>query len=246
MKPLDSKLKPCMQAQDIDQLYQICANCSVRELCLPVGFTPAELVGLDKVVSQRYTFERKEHIYHIQQPFAGLYAIQSGAVKCYRINKEGDEEVIGFFLPGELIGLEAIHTKHYESSAICLEPTKVCRLDYESLLEAANKMPNLQRQLLNVMSQRLAIQEEHAHQRTAEQRVAAFLLSLSYRYRLRGYSAIDFALPMSRQEIGNYLNLATETISRILTHFQQEKLLIAKSKNIKLLAMNKLKQIALN
>lgn len=232
----------CTHLTAIDPLYTLCGSCSVKELCLPVGFTPTELLDIDKVVKQRHTFKRKEHIFQHNGSFQGLYAIQSGTVKCYRINYNGDEEVTGFYLPGELIGLEAIHSGQYASSAICLVPTKICEIELERLLAIAAKMPNLQRQLLNVMSQRLAGQKEHAQQRTAEQRVAAFLLSLSYRYRLRGFSAVEFALPMSRQEIGNYLNLATETVSRIFTQFQRQGLIEAHHKCVKLLAMAELER----
>lgn len=231
------------QAVAVEPLYEICSNCAVKDLCLPVGFTATELLTLDHAVKQRFTFKRKSHIFQMNDAFQGLYAIQSGAVKCYRINYQGKEEVTGFYLPGELLGLEAIHRSYYDSAAICLTPTRICAITLEQLLEVAATIPSLPRQLLNVMSERLASQEGHTQQRTAEQRVAAFLLSLAYRYRRRGFSAHEFSLPMSRQDIGNYLNLAIETVSRMFSHLQQQGILISQGKHIKRLAIPALEKI---
>lgn len=245
MKLPYSKPEQCTSAADFERLDEICSNCSVKDLCLPFGFTPEELSDLDNIITECRAFKRKQHIFEVNDPFHGLYAIQSGAVKCYRLNSAGDEEVIGFYLPGELIGLEAIHNQRHEFSVTCLAATNVCRIELERLLNAATRMPNLQRQLLNLMSQRLAEHEGQLQQRTAEQKVAVFLLNLSHRYRLRGYPADVFALPMSRQDIGNHLHLATETVSRVITHFQQQGILSAQSKQIALKSLAALERLAL-
>lgn len=245
MKQPECSTQRCSTTVDIDRLYQICSNCAVKDLCLPVGFSSSEINYIDQIVKERISLKRKQAIYQTGESFKYLYAIQSGVVKCCRVNYHGDEEIIGFFLPGEIIGLEAIHSGHYENSAVCLENAALCAIELTGLLEVASRLPGLQRQLVNVMSQRLAVRESQGQQRTAEQRVAAFLLSLSYRYHLRGSIADEFILPMSRQDIGQYLNLATETVSRIFTHFQQAGLLHAQGKKLKLLNIKSLEKLAL-
>ncbi|CAM4443437.1 MAG: Fumarate and nitrate reduction regulatory protein [Legionellaceae bacterium] len=237
--PINNDLK--LETNDVESLNHGCNKCFIKSICLPIDFN---LSLINKIVKKQPIFKRKDFVFQIGQAFQGIYVIQSGTIKRYRINHHGDEEVIGFFLPGELIGFEAIHSGLHNSSAVCLSTTRTCKIELKTLLSAATENPQLQIQLLKLMSWNLALQEGIMHQRTAEQKVASFLLSLFYRYHFDEISNTEFALPMSRQDIGNYLNLAAETVSRIISQFQHIGLLTVKYKYIKLIKIKNLEKIA--
>jgi CRP/FNR family transcriptional regulator len=154
-----------------------------------------------------------------------LFAVRSGALKSYCITADGEEQVLGFTLPGELTGMDGLGGISYASSSVVLETSSICELPFHKLEGLCNELPGLHRQLMGVMAKEITADQHMLMllgKRTAEERLASFLLSLSSRYHQRGLSATEFNLPMSRQDIGNYLGLAIETVSRLFAQFQEK------------------------
>ncbi|SDK43170.1 CRP/FNR family transcriptional regulator, anaerobic regulatory protein [Pseudomonas indica] len=214
-----------------------CQSCSIRKLCFPFSLGDDEIVRLDNIIKRNRPLQRHEHLFRAGDRMQHVYALRSGSLKCYLLNADGSEQITGFYLPGELIGLDGFGTGTYPTCAAALETTLVCAVSLTQLEELAGTIPHLRKHLLRALSREIHDEQEHfTHNReTAEQRLAAFLLNLSARYARRGLSATDFILPMSRGEIGNYLSLTTETISRLFTRYRQQGLLNIDGREIHLL-----------
>ncbi len=232
---------------DISGIKVACRNCSLFQLCLPVGISEADLELLDNIIKRRRPVKRGEHLFQVGEPFQAIYAVRSGSIKTYAPTEDGHEQVTGFHLPGELLGLDAIITESHPCAAKALETTSLCEIPFEQLEALGNRIPGLQHQLLKIMSKEIL----HDHsllmllgKKSAEERLAALLMSLSNRYRARGFSPTEFNLSMSRNDIGNYLGLAVETVSRLFTRFQEERLLTVQRKHIRVLDLPHLRQIA--
>jgi CRP/FNR family transcriptional regulator len=220
-----------------------CLECSLNEICLPVGLESAELDQLDAIIERKRPLSRGEHLFHTEEPFQAIYAVRAGSLKTYASSEDGQEQVMGFHLPGELIGLDAIARNHYPLSARALETTSVCEIPFSNLEDLSRQLPGLQHELLRVMSREIHDDEQNMlilGQKSAEERLAAFLIGLSNRFRRRGFSANQFNLSMSRGDIGNYLGLALETVSRLFTRFQNDGLLRVDRKHIELLDRDRL------
>lgn len=213
-----------------------CRVCSLHRLCLPLGIDKDDLDRLASIVSRRRPpLKRGEYLFHAGDPFKAVYVIRAGSVKTVTVSREGDEHVTGFYLPGELIGLDAIAGGRHPCAAKALESTAVCEIGYSELEALSRKIPGLQRQLLRLMSC------EIRHDRNmmvllggmpAEERLAALLVNLSDRFRQRGFSANDIRLSMSRYDIGSYLGLAVETVSRLFSRLQGEGFITVERKHV--------------
>ncbi|MCW8907513.1 MAG: fumarate/nitrate reduction transcriptional regulator Fnr [Sedimenticola sp.] len=228
-----------------DNIKVACRNCSLASLCLPMGLTPEDVDLLDSIVKRDRPLHRGDHLFRQGDPFRFIYVVKTGTVKSFDPGEDGSEQVLGFHLPGELIGLDAIETGHHHCSAKILETTAVCEIPFTRLEELSSTIPSLQHQMFRLMSREIGHDEDMLTllgKRNAEERLASFLLSLSGRFQRRGFSPSDFYLSMSRHEIGNYLGLAVETISRLFTRFQEEGLLNVERKHIQLLDIKRLKQ----
>jgi CRP/FNR family transcriptional regulator len=205
-----------------------CGDCRLNALCLPVGIAPAELAELDRIIRRRRPVARGDHLFVCGDRFRSIYAVHSGSLKTYRMTEDGREQVTGFFLPGELVGLDAIGHDEHRGAARALETAGVCEIPFADLEALGERIPGLSKQLLRIMSR-----EMHADhlllmllgKRSADERLAAFLVSLSQRFGARGYSATEFHLSMSRIDIGNYLGLAVETVSRLFGRLQRQGIL---------------------
>lgn len=229
-----------------DNIKVACRNCSLASLCLPMGLTPEDVDLLDAIVKRDRPLHRGDHLFRQGDPFRFIYVVKTGTVKSFDPGEDGSEQVLGFHLPGELIGLDAIETGHHHCSAKILETTAVCEIPFNRLEELSSTIPSLQHQMFRLMSREINQDEDMLTllgKRNAEERLASFLLSLSGRFQRRGFSPSDFYLSMSRHEIGNYLGLAVETISRLFTRFQDEGLLKVERKHVQLLDIKRLKQI---
>ena len=229
-----------------DNIKVACRNCSLASLCLPMSLTPEDVDQLDSIVRRDRPLHRGDHLFRQGDPFRFIYVVKTGTVKSFDPGQDGSEQVLGFHLPGELIGLDAIETGHHHCSAKILETTAVCEIPFTRLEELSSTIPSLQHQMFRLMSREIGHDEDMLTllgKRNAEERLASFLLSLSGRFQRRGFSPSDFYLSMSRHEIGNYLGLAVETISRLFTRFQDEGLLKVERKHIQLLDIKRLKQI---
>ncbi|MCW8917197.1 MAG: fumarate/nitrate reduction transcriptional regulator Fnr [Gammaproteobacteria bacterium] len=231
----------------LEQAGAACRECNLFQLCLPVGMGSDELEELDSIIKRRRPLKRGEHLFHVGTPFHAIYAVRSGSIRTYAPTEDGHEQVTGFRLPGELLGLEAIHLKQHPCAAMAMETTSLCEIPFERLEELCLRLPGLQHQLLTVMSKEL-LQDQSLlmllGKKSAEERLAALLLSLSERYQRRGFSPTDFHLSMSRNDIGNYLGMAVETVSRVFSRFQEDALLIVQRKHICILNLPQLAVIA--
>ncbi|MCP4289789.1 MAG: fumarate/nitrate reduction transcriptional regulator Fnr [Gammaproteobacteria bacterium] len=224
-----------------------CKNCSLVTLCLPMGLESEDMDRLDRIIKRSRPLHRGDHLFREGDSFQCLYIVKTGSVKTYAPSEDGGEQVLGFHLPGELIGLDAIENASHNCSAKVLETAAICELPFGHLEELSTSMPSLQHQMYRLLSREIS-QDEHMltllGKNNAEERLAAFLLSLSKRFKRRGFSPYDFYLSMSRHEIGNYLGLAVETVSRLFTRFQDEGLLEVERKHIQLLDLARLKNMS--
>jgi len=213
-----------------------CSNCNLREICLPVGLTREELEHIDtRLVASRRKFARGETLFRSGDPFDALFAVWTGFFKTVVISPQGREQVMGFQMAGELIGLTGIDSGRHEVDAVALEDSQVCVIPYGELESLAREVPPLQTQFHKMMSREIAADHRAMLQlgsMHAEERVAAFLLNLMHRLHARGFSASSMLLRMSREEIGSFLGLQLETVSRTLSKFQTNGLLAVRQRQI--------------
>lgn len=232
----------------VRSLQQVhCNTCSLSSLCLPVSLNMTEMERLDNIIEKSRPMKKGEHLFHQGEPFTSIYAVRAGTIKTYTLTNEGEEQITGFYFPGELVGMSGVDGLVYPMSARILETTTVCEIPYERLDDLAGQMPELRRQMLRTMSKELRDDQQMMlllSKKNAEQRVATFLIKLSNRFRARGYSPTHFRLSMSRNEIGNYLGLAVETVSRIFTRFQVMSLIRVDGKEIELCMLPELQELA--
>jgi CRP/FNR family transcriptional regulator len=223
-----------------------CSNCNLRELCLPFGLAQEEMTRLDKLINVRRRIRQGEHLYRTEQTFESIYAIRSGFFKTDVFLEDGRYQVTGFQMAGELLGLDGIDTERHSCNAVALEDSEVCYIPFSRLEQLSQEIPSLQRHFHKVMSREIV--RDHGVMTLlgamlAEERLAAFLLNLSQRFMARGFSPTEFNLRMTRKDIGSYLGMKLETVSRAFSHFQEEGLLSAHQKHIRILDISALKEI---
>lgn len=224
-----------------------CEDCGVRRLCLPVSLDGEALTLMDRLVKRRTPLKKGDYIYRTGDKFNSLYAIQYGAVKSYGMMLDGKEQITGFHLTGEVLGLDAIDSSVHSCNAVALEKTEICELPFDALEELQQEVPSLQHDLACIMSREIRRDQGMLMMigsTSAEQRLARFLLNLRERLLKRGIDGDQLRLPMTRQDIGNYLGLAFETVSRQLAHLQEIGMLQIENKNIRLLDIGGLKNLA--
>lgn len=212
-----------------------CSNCCLQGVCLPRGLTAAGLSELDELRIVKRRVVRGASLYRAGDNFEAVYAVRSGAFKSAGVSSNGVEKITGFHLPGEVMGLDAINNDRHDFNAVALEDSEVCVIPFSELTEMAQHIPELQQELFRLLSR--DISRDHGlmlllGSMTAEQRLAAFLLSFSRRYKRLGYAADRFILRMTREEIGNYLGLTLETVSRLMSRFQREGLLAVQQREV--------------
>ena len=215
-----------------------CKDCSLASLCLPLSLNLEDMDALDEIVKRGRPLKKGEFLFRQGDAFNSVFAVRSGALKTFSLSDSGDEQITGFHLPSELVGLSGMDSETYPVSAVALETTSVCEIPFERLDELSVQLPQLRRQLMRIMSREIRDDQQMMlllSKKTADERIATFLVNLSARFRARGFSANQFRLAMSRNEVGNYLGLAVETVSRVFTRFQQNKLLEAEGKEVHIL-----------
>ncbi|RDV24134.1 fumarate/nitrate reduction transcriptional regulator Fnr [Alteromonas aestuariivivens] len=215
-----------------------CQNCSFSHLCLPVALSKNEVESLDDIVERKKPLQKNDTLVSSGEPFHSLYAVRSGSFKSFVCDKSGEEQIVGFHFPGDIIGFDALRENQHQSYTQALETAMVCELPYDTLDKMSIQFPKLRHQIMSFMS--AEIKQDHdlmmlLNKRTAEERLAYFLAHLSKRFEERGFSHRQFNLTMTRNEIGNYLGLTVETISRLLTRFQKEGLIQVEGKLITIL-----------
>lgn len=214
------------------RLHVACSDCALANLCLPRSLDGEGLEEFEKLVQKLRPLQRGEHIFRAGDAFGAIISVRSGSFKSYVINQHGEEQVLGFHLPGEIVGLDAIHSSTHTANVVALDTSSVCALNFSSIAELSRLLPELQAELFRIMSRNIAELEANAADLTADQRIARFLLSLSARFERRGYSRQEFNLSMARRDIASHLRLATETVSRVLARFQESGLVSVNRKNI--------------
>ncbi|MBL1321419.1 MAG: fumarate/nitrate reduction transcriptional regulator Fnr [Methylophaga sp.] len=223
-----------------------CHACSLYSLCLPLGLNNNDLIRLDSIIERSQNYKRGYALFTSDQPFKSLFVVRSGSFKTTISATDGRDQVTGFYFPGEFIALDAIHQQNYQSNAKALESSSVCELPFQNMEEIGKGMPQLQIQMLTRLSKELAGDKTFMlllGKKTADEKLATFLLSLSKRFQDRGFSATNFQLSMSRSDIANHLGLAVETVSRLFSRFQEEGLISIAGKALSVQDIEKLKQL---
>lgn len=215
-----------------------CKDCSLSGLCLPLSLNMQDMKALDDIVKRGRPLKKGETLFRQGDSFNSVFAIRSGALRTFSVTDAGEEQITGFHLPSELVGLSGMDTETYPVTAQALETTSVCEIPFDRLDELSVLLPQLRRQLMRIMSREIRDDQQMMlllSKKTADERIATFLVNLSARFSARGFSANQFRLPMSRNEIGNYLGLAVETVSRVFTRCQANGLLEAEGKEVRIL-----------
>jgi CRP/FNR family transcriptional regulator len=219
----------------------------MHQLCLPMGLDNADIERLDRIIGRRRRLTRDENLYRMGDPFKNLYAIRFGHFKTYQINPSGEQQVTGFQMAGELLGMDAISADKHHCDAVALEDSEVCEVPFTRLEDLFGQMPTLLHHFHRIMSQEITREQNVMlilGNMRAEQQFAAFLVNLASRYAARGYSSTSFQLRMSREDIGNYLGLTIESISRLLSRFKKRGLLKVDKREVEILDPVMLKALA--
>lgn len=231
---------------DLAKLRKTCAQCSLQQLCLPAGVGADDLEKLDRLVRKRRPLARGEALFRTGAPLQALYVAREGAFKTSALAEDGSVQVIGFHLPGELMGLDALGGGRHRCEAEALEPAQVCEVPFAELGHIAAQIPSLQQQLLRVIGQSMGRDQDHLEmmgRRHANERVALFLHSLAERLQSLGLDPHAFALPMSREDLASYLGMVIETVSRTFSRLQDDGIIQVRGRQLKILDRERLDRL---
>lgn len=234
-------------ASSLTRLVTSCGSCRLKTICLSCGLEALEIDRLDAIIQRGRPLQPGEHLYRQGAPFKAVYAIRSGSLKAYRLGDDGSEQVAGFHFPGEIVGTDGIHGRIHHNSAQALETTGICEIPFEGLEELISAVPHLQRRFFQLLSQEIIDEQKLISLLSgsdADQRIVSLLLNLSRRNAERHLSATRFRLIMSRSDIGNYLGLRMETVSRVLSRLHQKGLIAIVGREVTLLEMGQLRAMA--
>ena len=246
LSPALPGIAPAQDCQPPSGLQVACSNCNLRELCVPAGLSSADMDRIEEVVGPRRKVLRGRELFHIGAPFTALYAVRSGFFKTCVATADGRDQVTGFQMAGEIMGLDGIMDAHHSCNAVALEDAEVCVIQYDRMQELAHEVSALQTQVHRIMSREIV--REHGvmlllGSMRAEQRVAAFLLNLAQRMHARGFSRTEFILRMTRADIGSYLGLKLETVSRTFSRLQDEGIVYVQWRRLRILDVAALERL---
>lgn len=230
----------------LQHLKAACSNCSMLELCLPIGLSGPEVEHLNTLIAQRFKVKKGAALYRTGDPLRSLYVVRIGSFKTSMLSVDGREQVTGFHMPGEMLGLDAISADEHACNAFALEDSEVCPLPFARLEKLARALPALQRNLSKILSREIVRDHEVLMllgNMNSDERLAAFLLSLSRRLEVLGYSSMEFILKMRREDIGSYLGLRLETICRGIARLREQALVEVSGREVKILNMGGLKHL---
>ena len=221
-----------------------CQTCGLRDLCLPAGLDGNSLTKVDEIIIRKRPLKRGNHLFRAEDPLRSLFAVRTGFLKTSVLHEDGREQVTGFHMMGEMLGLDAIGSGKCQCDAMALEDCEICEIPFELLEQLSREIPALQQHFHRIMSREIA--RDYGvmlllGSMRAEERLAAFLLNLSQRFAIRGYSPTSFNLRMTREEIGSYLGLKLETISRAFSRFQDDGILEVQNKSIEIKSVERLR-----
>lgn len=223
-----------------------CSNCNLRELCMPVGLNEAELRRIDELVAHRRSIKRGGTLFRNGEVFTSLFAVRTGFFKTSLTTEDGRDQVTGFQMAGEIIGLDGIVNEQHTCDATALEDAEVCVMPFDRIEDISREVGALQKHVHRIMSREIV--REHSVMlllggMRAEERLAAFLLNLVQRLQARGFSSQELILRMTREEIGSYLGMKLETVSRTFSRFADEGLIEVKQRHIHILDDQALKRL---
>ena len=230
----------------VEGLKTACSQCNLQELCLPFGMSDGDIDQLDALVGARRKVKRHQHLYRVGDAFESIYAVRTGSFKTDVLLEDGREQVTGFQMSGEILGLDGISTDTHTCNAVALEDSDVCIIPFANLETLSREVESLQHQFHKVMSREIV--RDHGvmmllGSMRAEERLAAFLINMSQRFTARGFSAAEFHLRMTREGIGSYLGLKLETVSRAFSRFQENGLIAVQQKHIRIRDIDGLKAL---
>ena len=235
-------LTPCTHDYHVN-----CGNCRLNSICLPLALETNDIQQLDDIIQRSKPLQKTQHLYREGDDFQSVYAVRSGTLKAYKTTDDGREQVTGFYFPGEILGMDGIANNTHASSAKALETAAVCEIPFSSLEKLSSLMPNLQRHFFQLMSREITEDQlliTLLSKKSADERVAALMISISTRNARRKLSSTQFRLPMSRVDIGNYLGLTVETVSRVFSRMQKMDILRVDNKEIEVLDIPGLRSMA--
>lgn len=224
-----------------------CNQCRLNTLCLPIALHEEEVDKVDTIIQRGRPLHKGDYLFHSGDTFSAIYAIRSGCIKTVSTNGEGQEQVTGFYLPGEILGVDGIASGEHTNSAIALETSAICEIPFSQLEKLSAEIPSLQHHVFQIFGKEITSDQQLItllSKHNADERIATLLLSISSRNHRRNLSSTEFRLPMSRGDIGNYLGLTVETVSRVLSRLQKNGLIVADKKEITLLDVKKLRELA--
>lgn len=224
-----------------------CPNCGLQKICFPTGLMRSDVTRLDSIVERKSPLHKGDHLFRCGTPFESLFAVRAGVIKIYSLNDQGEEQILGFYLPGDVIGLDALSTKVHQCNAVALDTTSVCALPFDQLEHLSMQIPALNHQVFCLMSR--GVNEGHVHseilsKRNADQRVAHFIWHLSQRFLNRGYLHTEFRFSVLHRDVALFLGLTPETVSRILAKLAKLDIVYWKRKEIKIIDIVALRKLA--
>lgn len=226
------------QVINLEKLRRSCRECALQELCLPAAIDGDDLKELDRIVRTRQPFEAGQHLYNAGDQFSSLYVVRAGAVKTWVTGEQGSLQILGFHLPGEILGLDALMDERHQCTAEVLEASLICEVPYDRLEHICAHVPGLQRQFMRLISREAFNDHQHLvmmGSRQAMERLAIFLHSFRRRQERLGLSGERIMLPMSRADLANYLGLVTETVSRLFTRLQNNGIIRVRRRSVDIL-----------
>lgn len=229
-----------------DGVTEFCRTCALASACAMVGYGKSELSPLYTLMRHLGPYRAGDLLFRQGDPFEAVYAVRAGTVKLRQRDGQGREHVLGFFLPGEVIGLDAIHPGHFPCDAVVLEDSQFCRFPFAAMSALASRQPEVQQHLFRLLSHDLGRAHALAGDYSSDERLAAFLVDLGERYAARGFPGSHYQLSMSRNDIANYLALASETVSRTFSRFRSRGLIATEGRMLHLCAPQQLRELGHN
>jgi len=232
-----------LMADDGDELH-FCSACAFSAACIDAGYDKQRLAELHCLVEHVGPYQAGGYVFRTGDPFRAIFAVRGGMVKTVQTDTQGEDHVLGFYLPGEIVGLNAIYPEHFPCDAVVLDTTYLCRFSFPAMSALASRMPVLQQHLFRLLSKELGTALVLAGDHTADQRMAAFLVDLGRRFKARGFSGTRFRLSMSRADMASHLRLAAETVSRVLGRFRNQAWIRVDGREVELINVAQLDALA--
>lgn len=224
-----------------------CDACSLNQICLPKGLTENEIYELESSIDKTLKIKKKEMIFSANEDMAGIYAVKSGAVKTSIANADGQEQVLEFHLPGDMLGFDAFNTGKHCCNAVALEDTFLCKIPTDAFEDLCDRLPGIRSEMLHQVGKEITHNQRlvlSLGQQQTDERLAAFIIQMSLHYQSRGFSKKEFMLPMPRQDLSNYLGMAVETLSRIISRMTNSGIIKIDRRMVVILDHDKLVHLA--